>query len=136
MVLGVANPWTKRKGFDDFIELSKRTEADVAVVLVGLSRRQIRDLPQSIIGIERTSNQHELAELYSDADLFCILSYEENYPTVALEARACGTQILAYDAGGTAEAAGPEAEIVDVGDLSAVCESIMRRKEAKNDQYN
>lgn len=134
MILGVANPWTRRKGFDDFIELSKRIGSDAVIVLVGLSNKQLQKMPKGIIGIERTNNQQELAELYSTADLFCMLSYEDTYPTVVLEARACGAQILAYDAGGTAEAAGPDAEIVNVGDIAAIHTSIMRRKEASSEK--
>nr|WP_241156513.1 glycosyltransferase [Adlercreutzia sp. ZJ305] len=136
MVLGVANPWTERKGFGDFLEVSRIIGSDVAIVLVGLNKKQLEGLPEGVIGIERTADQRELAELYSDADLFCILSYEENYPTVALEARACGAQIIAYDAGGTSEAVGPEAEIVGVGDVTAVCESIMRRKRENREEHH
>jgi glycosyltransferase involved in cell wall biosynthesis len=31
------------------------------------------------------------------------LSYEENFPTVNLEAQACGTKVVCYDSGGTKE---------------------------------
>ena len=45
----------------------------------------------------------ELIEMYSAADLFLNLSYCENYPTVNIEAIACGTPVLTYDVGGSSE---------------------------------
>ena len=57
-----------------------------------------------IITIERTYDQIELAEIYSAADIFLNTTREDNYPTVNLEALACGTPVLSYGAGGSAEA--------------------------------
>lgn len=37
------------------------------------------------------------------ADVFVNPSYEHNYPTVNLEASACGTTVVTYDAGGCRE---------------------------------
>ena len=42
MVLGVASPWNKRKGLDDFIELAGMLDDRFVIVLVGLSSKQIR----------------------------------------------------------------------------------------------
>ena len=45
MVLGVASPWTERKGLADFLHLAEAlNSSEYAVVLVGLSRKQIRSL--------------------------------------------------------------------------------------------
>lgn len=56
-----------------------------------------------LICIERTESQKELAEIYTAADLFINPTYEDNYPTVNLEAQACGTPVITYDVGGTSE---------------------------------
>ena len=128
MVLGVASPWTERKGFGDYLAVAQRLPSDYVMVLVGLSERQMRSLPQGIIGMTRTSDARQLAELYSAADVFLLLSYEENYPTVALEARACGTRIIAYDSGGSLEAAGQDAVAVPVGNIKEVISAIMSMK--------
>ena len=61
------------------------------VVLLGLSREQIGRLPKDIIGLPRTRNQRELAEIYSAADLFVNPSREETMGLVTAEALACGT---------------------------------------------
>lgn len=103
IVLGVASPWSKRKGFDDFIKLSKILDANFVIVLIGLSNVQIVSLPSNIIGISRTENQTELAGIYSTADILFNPTYEDNYPTVNLESIACGTPVLTYDTGGSPE---------------------------------
>lgn len=56
-----------------------------------------------IIAIPRTSNTKELAEIYTAADFFVNPTYEDNYPTVNLEAIACGTKVITYNTGGSPE---------------------------------
>ena len=51
IILGVATSWGKNKGMDYFIELSKLTDEDESIVMVGLKDKQIKDLPTNIIGI-------------------------------------------------------------------------------------
>lgn len=104
MILGVASPWTERKGLSDFVQLSIELNPEkYAVVLIGLSAKQIKEIPSSIIGLERTESKHELAEIYSAADLLFNPTLEDNYPTVNLEAEACGTPVVTYDTGGCPE---------------------------------
>ncbi len=120
IILGVASVWEPRKGLKDFIELSKMLDDNYKVVLVGLNDKQLKEIPENIIGIKRTNGQKELAEIYSAADVFLNTTYEDNYPTVNLEARACGTPIITYNTGGSPESAGKDAFVVDVGDLVTV----------------
>ena len=104
MILGVASPWTKRKGLDDFVELAKKIDMKrYAIVLVGLSKKQARFIPKEIIALERTSSPQELAAIYTVADLFLNPTCEDNFPTVNLEAEACGTPVATYDTGGCKE---------------------------------
>jgi len=103
IILGVASTWDARKGLDDFIKLSVMVGEDVRIVLVGLSSRQIALCSNNIIAIPRTNSADELAEMYSTADVFFNPTREDNYPTVNLEARACGCKIVTYDTGGSAE---------------------------------
>lgn len=124
IILGVANEWIEKKGLNDFIKLSKMLDENCQIVLVGLNDKQLKKLPRNILGIKRTHGQKELAEIYTAADVFVSLSYEENYPTVHLEAKACGTPIITYDAGGSKEAVGEDAVIVGVGDIKEVLNKI------------
>lgn len=102
IVLGVASEWTPRKGLLDFIKLSEMMQ-DIQFVVVGLTERQIKEMPQNIKGIKRTENQRELAALYTIADVFFNPTYEDNFPTTNLEALACGTPVITYDTGGSPE---------------------------------
>ena len=45
----------------------------------------------------------QLAAIYTAADVFFNPTVEDNFPTVNLEAEACGTPVVTYDAGGCAE---------------------------------
>lgn len=103
VILGVTNVWTDRKGLSYFTDLSGRLYNDEVIVLVGLTEKQRSSLPQQIIGIERTSSVEDLAEIYSDADVFVNLTLEDNFPTTNLEALACGTPVITFDTGGSGE---------------------------------
>ena len=103
IVLGVAMGWGKRKGFDVFIELAKRLKEDYQIVLVGTNDEDDSQLPENVISIHGTNNQTELAEIYSAADVFAMPTKEDNFPTVNIEALACGTPVVTYNTGGSPE---------------------------------
>lgn len=104
IILGVANVWNQRKGLNDFLQLSSMLTDDCLIVLVGLSEMQIHDIPSNIIGLRRTENVTELAQLYSSADVFVNPTYADNFPTTNIEALACGTPVVTYRTGGSPEA--------------------------------
>ena len=103
IVLGVASPWCRRKGLDIFIKLAKSLDEKYQIILVGTEDSIDKQLPSNIISIHRTNNQVELAKIYSAADLFVNPTREDNYPTVNMEAIACGTPVLTFDTGGSKE---------------------------------
>ena len=103
IILGVASVWDYKKGLDFFIELSRYIADDYKIVLIGLNKEQIKQMPPRIMGIERTENVKELVEWYSSASVFLNPSLEDTYPTVNLEAQACGRYILTFDTGGMKE---------------------------------
>ena len=75
VILGVAGVWEKRKGLEDFFELSTLLGEDEIILLIGLSELQIKQLPANIIGLKRTENVQQLAELLSKGS--CILFVQE-----------------------------------------------------------
>ena len=123
IILGVASAWSSKKGLDDFIKLSGMLNEDECIVLVGLNKKQIKKLPESIIAIEKTDSCLQLAEIYTAADVFVNLTYEDTYPTVNLEAQACGTPCFTYRTGGSTESV-PEENVVEVGDLKELLSKI------------
>lgn len=119
IVLGVASEWTERKGLPDFIALAKENP-DIHVVVLGLTPKQIKHLPDCITALQRTSNVRELVELYSVADLFFNPTYEDNLPTTNLEAIACGTPVVTYRTGGSPETVGDNGWVVNKKDYKTV----------------
>lgn len=103
VILGVAYDWEKRKGIDVFIELAEQLDEEYQILLVGTNDSVDKELPDNIISIHRTHDQNELAEIYSMADLFLNTTREDNYPTVNIEALACGTPVLTFSTGGSPE---------------------------------
>ena len=103
IVLGVAFDWGKRKGLDVFVELSDKLSDDYCIVLVGTNEGVDAKLPKDIISIHQTHDQKELAEIYSAADVFVNPTREDNFPTVNMEALACGTPVITFDTGGSPE---------------------------------
>ena len=113
VILGVASGWSYRKGLDVFIELFHRLDPDIyKIVLVGTDDKIDKQLPEGIISIHRTQNQRELAQIYTAADVFVTPTREENFPTVNMEAIACGTPVVTFDTGGSSEAITPNTGLV------------------------
>lgn len=127
IILGVASVWEARKGLYDFVKLNEALDHDkFAIVLVGVTPDQAKTLPESIIAIQRTNNQQELAEIYTAADVFFNPTYQDNFPTVNLEAEACGTPVITYDTGGSAETIhNPKSIAIKPGDIDAAMNLIL-----------
>ncbi len=137
LVLGVASNWY-RKGLDDFITLSHLLPNDYHIVLVGLSKKNKKKIPSSITGIKRTENKEELVTLYSACHVLLNPTWEDNFPTINLEAMACGTPVITYNTGGSAESITKETGfVIERGDihsaLSAIKEICNHQKEFYKD---
>lgn len=103
IILGVSFAWGYRKGLDCFVEMAEKLGEQYQIVLVGTDDEIDKNLPHNIISIHRTQNQKELAEVYSAANVFVMPTREENYPTVNMEAIACGTPVVTFRTGGSPE---------------------------------
>lgn len=138
MLLGVASVWSDRKGLADFVALrSNLSIQKYIIVLVGLNEKQIRRLPQGIIGVSRTNSVKELAEYYSAADVFVNPTWEDNFPTTNLEALACGTPVVTYQTGGSVEAIDERTgKIVPTGNINLLTKSVVQVCEDNDDVIN
>lgn len=136
IILGVANIWTHRKGLKYFIEMSEVLEKDERIVLVGLSEKQLKEIPNNIIGISRTNNVEELVEIYSSADVFVNPTLEDNFPTTNLEALACGTPVITFNTGGSIESINRNTgSIIYKKNADAIYEDVQKYKLIKT-SYN
>lgn len=131
VILGVASVWDKRKGLDTFIELSKKLDNQYQFVLIGLNKKQIEQLPTSIIGISRTENVQELVKWYSAADIYFNPTLEDNYPTTNLESIACGTPVITFNTGGSPESAYADEDKIVTNDRNSIIKAIKRCSEDK-----
>ena len=109
---------------------------DEVIVLVGPKEKEKKNLPDGIVGISRTENVKQLAELYSAADAFLNPTWQDNYPTVNLESIACGTPVVTYRTGGSIEAVTEKTgKIVERGDVVAMLEAARSIKEKGKNFY-
>lgn len=125
LILGVAFFWEKRKGYDIFLRLADDLSDDYQIVLVG----DAGSLPRhdKIHYINRTHDQNEMVQLYSCADLLANPTREDTFPTVNIEALACGTPVLTFQTGGSPEI--PDSScgsVVDCDDYEAFKAEIIR----------
>ncbi len=135
IALGVASIWASHRGLDDLVHLSKTLHDDVKVVLVGLSEKQIRELPNHIHGIVRTESVDELAKLYSAADVYINPTYTDNFPTTNLEALACGTPVVTYNTGGSPEALDDKTGlVVEQGNTATLGQAVTKILSRSNEQ--
>lgn len=103
IILGVSFGWGISKGLDIYIELANKLDDSFQIVLVGTSSQSRKILPDNIISINITQSQEELAMIYSSADVFLNCTREDNFPTVNIEALACGTPVITFKTGGSPE---------------------------------
>lgn len=134
IILGVAFGWGYRKGLDVFIELSQVLPSDYQVVLVGTNDDLDKKLPVQILSIHRTSNQQELAEIYTAADVFVNPTREEVFGMVNVEALACGTPVVTFKTGGSPESVSEDTGmVVDVDDVSSLKRAVIQMAQTSNE---
>jgi len=137
IILGIASIWSTHKGLNDFTELSKKLKSDEQIILVGLTEFQLKTLPTNIIGISRTENVQELVALYSVADVFINPSVEEIFGLTTVEALACGTPTIVFNATASPELIKPEIGfVVGKGDISGLIEAIKTIKVKGKNYYS
>ena len=136
VLLGIASIWSEEKGLNDFIKLAGLIGEEERIVLVGIKPEEKKLLPDNIIPISRTENIQQLAELYSAADVLVNPTWQDNYPTVNLEAIACGTPVVTYRTGGSIEAITERTGlIVEQGDVEGLLKAARLIEERGKDFY-
>lgn len=137
LILGVSSVWSERKGFDHFLKISQNLEANEKIILVGLNKKQIGSLPSQVLGLLKTNNIQELAEIYSACDVFVNPTLEDNFPTTNLESLACGTPVVTFNSGGSSESLDETCGIVIPRDnIEMLMEGIRRVKELGKGKFS
>lgn len=132
LLLSVANVWTE-KGWNDLIRLSGMLSDEYRMVIVGLNEKQKASLPENITGILHTESLDELVELYSSADFLLNPTYGDTFPTVNIEALACGTPVITYNTGGSPEILDETCgAVIPCGDVNAFSEALKKDYSREN----
>jgi glycosyltransferase involved in cell wall biosynthesis len=101
LILNVARFSNTRKGVRFYLDLARSMEDDDRYQFINVGFDGDRDeIPQNYVGIPFVSDQKELAEFYTLADLFMITSLSDTMPNACLEALSCGTPICGFDTTG------------------------------------
>ena len=136
VAIGVASSWMPKKGIRDYFEIAERMPSDWAVIMIGLTEKQIKKLPTRVIGISKTTNANELRDFYNLADVVLNLSYEESFGLTTVEGFACGTPSIVYDRTASPELVSEETGfVVKAGDISEVIQCMSRIKNEGKASY-
>lgn len=137
IIMAIATLWHPEKGVEDLMKMSRLLHEDEVIVMVGVDDELMKRLPQNIIGIKRTANVQQLAELYSAATAVVNPTWQDNYPTVNLEAIACGTPVVTYRTGGSPESITSETGfVVEQGDVHGMLEAVRKTEQQDKNCYS
>lgn len=110
IVVSVGNLYPT-KGFDELIEVALRLKKRINNFLIliageGKERKKLEKLIE-LYNLNTTvrllGHRKDVIELITISDCFVLLSYEEPFGGVFIEAMACGKPIIGYNVGGTPE---------------------------------
>ena len=104
IVLAVSFVWNFTKGLDYLLQIDKKlNNLNRKLVVVGVTEKQKSLFSDNVILISRITNQEELSDIYASSDVMVNPTREDNYPTIDLECISCGTPVVCFNSGGTAE---------------------------------
>jgi len=135
IILGPASKWLLPENETAFNYFVNNLSKDEVLVLFGC-RTKKPDLPEHIIQYDFTSNQAELAELYSMANVFVNLTHEESLSLINIEAQACGTQVVTYRNTGAKETVdGTFSKTVETNDYKELLSTVREIKASQKSAY-
>lgn len=127
LLLAVGNPLWTLKGRDYLLRLVDDLPEQYFMVLVGALEQDVGHLNgrKNVLALPRISRD-QLVKFYSAADLFVNPTLADNFPTVNLEAQACGCPVVAFNSDGTSETVAPGGIVVARMDYEALLDAVIR----------
>ncbi len=123
VILGMANKWLAQENEETFKQYLKKKKENWVLLLLG--SQDMHTTFKGVIGLPYVQDRKEMASLYSMADVFVNITKVDSLPTVNIEALACGTPIVTYESGGSAEIVSKDVGIsVPYGNTEALIASI------------
>lgn len=133
IVLGMANKWMQSRNFAMFQYLLTSIP-DVKIVILGctdIDKQKLKEISQNIYAIEFIFERILLAEYYSMADVFINLTHADTLPTVNMESICCGTPVITYNVGGSAELVDSTTGIiVEEDDLDGIKKAVLSMRKS------
>lgn len=127
MILGVASPWTERKGLSTFVRLAELLDSKkYAIVLVGLSKKQIKLLSKQLVALPNTKNQEKLAEDYSADGVSVHPDIEVAFGPTVVEPQVRSTPVVDAADSVCAEVADSAMDTVAPADFSTLEVTVIR----------
>lgn len=96
----------ERKGIGLFLEAARELmsgERDITCCFIGHKGGELTKLLPGALHLGRIDEESAMAQAYAAADVFALPSIEDNLPNTMLESMCCGTPVVAFNSGGTAE---------------------------------
>lgn len=103
VILGPASKWLSDVNKEVLDNFTKLMHPDEVLLLFGVDVQDTSNLPKNVITYGYTKNREELAQLYTMADVFVNCTREESLSLINIEAQACGTPVVTFDATATPE---------------------------------
>lgn len=99
VILGPASKWLLDINRDFLLEFCQKLQTDEVLLLYGATE-EYNDLPANVITYGFIHDREELVSLYSGADVFANVSYEDSFSLINIESQACGTPIVTFSSTG------------------------------------
>lgn len=124
---------SKIKGGKSVIELAERLDKEkYCIIIVGYDDNL--ELPVNVITVDKITNQDELTEYYSAADLTLLTSKVETYSMVCVESLSCGTPVVGFRCGAPEEISLKEySYFVENGNIDELENAIYAWENKKNE---
>ncbi len=123
-VISVSASWSSRMSRTvDAIKLARLLPENYKLIVVGETEKGI--FPENVICIPYTSDQKELAALYSLSSAYLHFSVEDTFGKVIAEAMACGTVPVVFASTACGETSSPYGIAVSPHDVEAIASAIL-----------
>ena len=112
MILGVASPWSERKGLPDFVRLARELDSKrFAIVLVGLDEHQIGKLSTLLAASPKSVAADKNTEVYALANEFAHPKFGKTYRPAAADAQSCENKSTVAEGGVCAKIVEPSSSV-------------------------